>query len=413
MEDTLNHLLTQLLDKEDLGDNRIGLYIFGAGQGGEVLLKYLKENSCITNISYDLKGFFDNDTLKHGANIDGMTITAPRKDIVASKDFIIVSSVNSYEEIKRQLLKLGIEEKKILCADDWLAIGNQNIISKYKTELKYIDDNISNTEEKYIPFLFKEIPIEVFGQLSLQEQDQYKNIKIFFPLMASEEIQRRWTGSHDSVLMSQSSAFIKTVVEFCQYQGLQDLNKCNLLDFGCGWGRLIRLLYKYIPANQIYGVDAWKVSLDVCNEHQVKGNFAQIKDICTSIPFDVDFDLVISFSVFTHLSPRAGIAALNTIRRYIKNNGILALTVRPIEYWQIHKKLIDSTISIDELIQTHNKNGVAFVPHNLPPVDGDITFGDITISLDYIKDHWKQWKLIEYITNKEDPYQMILFFKPS
>lgn len=408
--DKVNPLLAPYFNQDAPTDEKPGIFIFGAGQGGQAFLTSLRNLEAVHPIH--IKGFFDNDLSKHGISIDGVKIMPLVKDLIGLNDLVVIASLSYHNEIYHQLLNVGIEEQKIMHVSELSSEINQHSISGYEAQLQLIDSKILDIEPQGIPSLFREIPLEIFGQLSLQEQDRYKHIREFFPLMTSEEIQRRWTGSHGNALLSQSVAFIRTVMDFYQKQRVQDVDKSNLLDFGCGWGRLIRLLYKYIPVTQIYGADAWKISLDVCREHQVRGNFALVNDICKVIPFNVDFDLVISFSVFTHLSPRSGLAALNAIRQRIKNDGILALTVRPVEYWETHKQFIDSNISIDKLVQTHNTNGYAFIPHKLPPVDGDITFGDITISLDYVERNWRQWKLVEHTINAEDPCQRVLFFRP-
>src|SRR4029077_744564 len=44
-------------------------------------------------------------------------------------------------------------------------------------------------------------------------------------------------------------------------------------------------------------------------------------------------DLIYAFSVFTHLSERAAIMALTTLRRYVARGGLFVITIRPKEYW--------------------------------------------------------------------------------
>lgn len=285
-------------------------------------------------------------------------------------------------------------------------------ISEHYIELlKKIDANILNIEPKNIPRLFNDIPLELFGELSLQQQGEFSHIRQFFPQMANKEIQIGWTGTHGHTLLQQSIAFIRTVVNYYISNSMShDLSDLNLLDFGCGWGRLIRLFYKYIPETQIYGVDAWEQSLQTSRDYNVRANFAKIDDICTSIPFKEKFDLVISFSVFTHLSKKACDAALNSIRKSVKDDGILVLTIRPFEFWNVFTN--DDAFSKDKIIQNHIHNGFSFVPHNRELVNGEVTFGDTSISLEYVISNWTSWKLIDSQTNVEDSYQKILFLKP-
>lgn len=284
----------------------------------------------------------------------------------------------------------------------------------YNDVLSVIDQSLPVTSEKDIPKLFGDIPLHVFGELSLQEQKNFTNIKKFFPDMASEEVQKSWTGTHGRDLLRQSVSFIETVINFFKVkQGKEDLSDIKALDFGCGWGRLIRLLYKYVPASQIYGVDAWDLSLQICRDSGVRGNFDQIDYICKGIPFTEKFDLIYAFSVFTHLSLISANAALKAIRNSISEDGLLVITIRPFDYWQFHSQHWKQEMPpVEELVQTHVKKGFAFVPHRREQVDGDITYGDTSISIEYIQENWKDWMIMDVKINNVDPYQSIVFLKP-
>lgn len=128
-----------------------------------------------------------------------------------------------------------------------------------------------------------------------------------------------------------------------------------------------------------------------------------------NLPFDKKFDLVFAFSVFTHLSEKTTHVVLKTLRNYIADNGLLVITIRPKEYWKIHNKGEVAS----EMLTIHDENGFAFTPLDLPPIDGDITYGDTSISLDYFISHFPQWDLAYLEYNSIDPYQVILFLKPK
>jgi hypothetical protein len=60
----------------------------------------------------------------------------------------------------------------------------------------------------------------------------------------------------------------------------------------------------------------------------------------------------------------------------------------------------------------HDEKGFAFKPHNRTPIDGDITYGDTSMTLKYFEDNFPQWKIAAVECNDIDPYQVILFLKP-
>ncbi len=65
------------------------------------------------------------------------------------------------------------------------------------------------------------------------------------------------------------------------------------------------------------------------------------------------------------------------------------------------------------MIPVHEAKGFAFTPHNRPPIDGDITFGDTSMSLDFVSSQFSQWRLAGVDYNLVDPFQVVLFLKPA
>jgi len=85
------------------------------------------------------------------------------------------------------------------------------------------------------------------------------------------------------------------------------------------------------------------------------------------------------------------------------------ITIRPKEYWHIHA---NGKIA-SEMIEQHDERGFAFKPHNRAPIDGDITFGDTSMTLAYLENNFPQWKVAAVEFNEKDSYQVVLFLKPT
>src|SRR5262249_1559916 len=157
------------------------------------------------------------------------------------------------------------------------------------------------------------------------------------PTMPSDRVQIDWTGNSGPALLEQSLQFIDTVATtFASYTG-KPLESARILDYGCGWGRMIRLMYKFVSPHHIYACDAWPSALGHCQEHHVRAHLTLCEEIPAETPFPgVTFDLVYAFSVLTHLSERTARAVMRVLRRSIKPDGICVITVRPPEYWDAH-----------------------------------------------------------------------------
>lgn len=257
------------------------------------------------------------------------------------------------------------------------------------------------------------LPLEVLGQLLLEVPAKLTALSQLLPSMPSEQVQRDWTGNSGAGLMVQSHAFVQSLKSgFVRYTG-RPLNGATILDYGCGWGRLLRLMCAFSPPERIYGVDAREDSIAICRDCKVLGNLAVCDRLPKTLPFgDVDFDLIFAFSVFTHLSERTAEQVQSAMRCRIKGSGLVALTVRPLEYWLRHREVLPPGQSIEGLMHAHRNYGFAFAPHNWSAIDGDVPYGDASISTDYIAQRWAGWKVVGTDVNDVDPNQLIVFLKP-
>ena len=279
-----------------------------------------------------------------------------------------------------------------------------------------IDKKIDDLNVKEVQSEFESIPLDIFGRIQIDRPPEYPNLLRWLPDMPSSEIQKNWTGSDGHILMGQSLAFIKTIISTYHAIACKPIKHSNVLDFGCGWGRLIRLLYKYVPADNIYGVDPWSKSIEICNETNIKGNLYVSEYIPRTLPIsnDIKFDFIMAFSVFTHLSNNVTKICSSILRDYLSDNGVLAITIRPIEYWTFrlnHNRKNLTEDDINKLIAEHYNCGFSFSPHTRNRVEGEITYGDTTISLDYIRENFTGLEIVSVEFNEIDPQQLIVFLK--
>ena len=105
-----------------------------------------------------------------------------------------------------------------------------------------------------------------------------------------------------------------------------------MLDFGCGWGRLTRMLARDVPYERLCGCDPSEEILDVCRRDRVPARLARSAYMPDCVPFDGPFDLAFAFSVFTHLSEPAHERCLDALHAALAPGAILVVTVRPSAY---------------------------------------------------------------------------------
>ncbi|MDM0077390.1 class I SAM-dependent methyltransferase [Variovorax sp. J2P1-59] len=262
--------------------------------------------------------------------------------------------------------------------------------------------------------ILRQLPLDLVGDLLLNLGPDYEGpLRRHLPRMASDEIQRNWTGTSGYHLLQQSCAFVRSIENNYRNFSGRSLQDATILDYGCGWGRLMRLMYKYTDPSNLYGCDPWDRSIEICRESGVAGHLAVSDYLPSTLPFgDLKFDLIYAFSVFTHLSERAAATAMSACRKAISSDGIMALTIRPPAYWHAHQ---DSQNVVDrhQMLRDHDTRGFAFTPHPRPAVDGDVTYGDTSMSLDYIERNWLGWSVLGVDWQLHDPYQTVVFLRPD
>lgn len=248
----------------------------------------------------------------------------------------------------------------------------------------------------------RQLSLDDFGlfMISLPNK-RYPALSNVLPNMASNHIQETWTGASGVELLKQTLAFTRIVENMVVRHTGRTLHDASILDFGCGYGRILRMMYYYSDPEKIWGVDAWDKSLATCKEVGLLGNFAQSDRVPINLPVgDTKFDVAFAFSVFTHLAPSAAIACLNAVREHMVDGGIFILTIRPIEFWP-YIDAARKTKHQSTLMQAHRSSGVAYLPHG--GVEGE-TYGDTSLTFDFFKGH-EQWQFLGYDRSVFDAFQ--------
>jgi SAM-dependent methyltransferase len=167
----------------------------------------------------------------------------------------------------------------------------------------------------------------------------------------------------------------------------------RVLDFGCGWGRITRLLSKDWPATTIFSCDPSADAIDACRKSGVIGTFAVSDPANRSLPYAEAFDVVTAFSVFTHFSESLHRTTLETLARSIRSGGMLILTVRP-RYslrtrsgWPRSPEL--SATELADMLARYDRGEYVFEPLYLDKEGSD--WGNSWIPCTFIEAEWTRW----------------------
>jgi hypothetical protein len=250
--------------------------------------------------------------------------------------------------------------------------------------------------------ILREMPLDDYGLLLLNPAAY--GLDALLPSMPPDEVQIRWTGSAGQTLLTQSLTFMRTLESLHARFRERSLAGRTLLDYGCGWGRLLRLALYYSNPENIIGVDAWENSLNHCREQGVPGTLLQIDAAPRTLPPMQEIDLAYAFSIFTHLPEPTMRAALTAIGERMARDGLLVFTFRPIEYWDHHEQFELSTR--EDLKGAHNADGFAYQPKG----DKASLYGDTSMSNAFVTRilYETGWRVLGFDRAIADTFQSIV-----
>jgi SAM-dependent methyltransferase len=141
------------------------------------------------------------------------------------------------------------------------------------------------------------------------------------------ELMRRVSGSpdprfFDADAVRSHTEFVDAVARYGDWSSIS-----RMLDWGCGCGRVTRCFLRAYPHLEIHGCDIDAEAVAWCSSNLGPGRFRATKPLPpTGYPED-SFELVLGYSVFSHLNPELQHAWLEEIRRILAPRGLFLASV--------------------------------------------------------------------------------------
>ena len=179
----------------------------------------------------------------------------------------------------------------------------------------------------------------------------------------------------------------------------------NILDFGCGCGRIIRALRCHLPTHHLYGTDIDSEAIE-----WLKNNYNYVAEFSLSshtppMPYkDNMFDFIYSISVFTHLPEDMQFAWLEELRRVEEPGGYLILTTHGEKHYQ---KLAPEKLKIMYEKGFYYNDDENIFTEGLP------MFYKVSYhSINYITKEWKKYfDIIRFIPRGLEDHQDIILLQ--
>ncbi|MCQ8278314.1 class I SAM-dependent methyltransferase [Acetobacteraceae bacterium KSS8] len=148
------------------------------------------------------------------------------------------------------------------------------------------------------------------------------------PGFPEDALQREIHGHSGEVSLHEAHAFFREVKNYCAYAGRPLAPHRTLLDFGCGWGRVLRLFMKDIEPNNLFGTDSTPRFLTEARRCNPSLNFLSCNLVPPTILAPETLDYVVSWSVFSHLDEFLSLRWVEEFHRLLKPGGLLLLTTQ-------------------------------------------------------------------------------------
>ncbi len=236
------------------------------------------------------------------------------------------------------------------------------------------------------------------------------------PGLPAASIQEYYTGS---------SGFSTLCEGFGAYQLFKNLYEAHVgpigncrgvLDFGCGWGRIIRFFLKDVAPEKLTGVDFLEEAIRICQETNKWCKFILIDPHPPTSLASESFDLIYLYSVFSHLPEEMHWNLLEEFHRLLTPGGMLIATTWRRDFIEFCRTLredpeLDKKMAwlkwsamafpdTDATLSAYDKGEFCYGSHGHT---GKSSFwGDACIAKTYVESHWsKIFDICDYIADSK------------
>lgn len=149
-----------------------------------------------------------------------------------------------------------------------------------------------------------------------------------FPRFPEPELQLLINGCSGESALMEAFPFYKRILGYSELLGITVDRKTRVLDLGCGWGRHMRFFWQLVDGENLYGADIDPKFIALCKDLFPSGNFIN-NDREPPLALDSEsFDIVWSYSVFTHINEEYNLKWMKEIHRVLRKGGMFILTTQ-------------------------------------------------------------------------------------
>ena len=179
----------------------------------------------------------------------------------------------------------------------------------------------------------------------------------------------------------------------------------RMLDWGCGCGRVTACFLRYAGIEEVIGCDIDGEAIGWCQKNLAPARFHKILSNPPTPFSDDTFDLIVSYSVFTHLNRKQQFSWLEEMRRILKPRALFLATVHGVFNASFENPTILSEVlerGISDSLPDSVLDGVA--PEGY--------YRSTYQTREYTEKNWsKYFDILEYIERGSDAQQDLIVMR--
>lgn len=269
--------------------------------------------------------------------------------------------------------------------------------------LHQIDKRLAHARAEDVPAILAPLSVDTFGVL-MWRRDQLRNsypaLYKLLPALPPPDVQERFAGTSGEALLPMACAFMNYFEKMCRLHLSTPLSESQVIDYGCGWGRLTRFLLKFFPVSQIRALDPDADVLRYLDDSVLAPCTRVISRRPDANPVEAPAEVAFLFSILTHTPPTITNAIAHWLAHALKPGGLAIVTIRPRAYWH-HRSAFPPTQNENTFAQAHDKNGFAFLPEGA----GSEEYGDASYSDAFFLSLFPDFDVIDRTFTIVDPLQ--------
>lgn len=241
------------------------------------------------------------------------------------------------------------------------------------------------------------------------------NAALPMPGFPPAELQAGFIGSSNRQAIDEAWNFYLLMEDQRKRFGLPLGRDGHVLDFGCGWGRIIRMFLRDVPESNIWCADSQTLALEICRQTGVPGRMVQLQQMPPSDLPPGLFDAAFAYSVFSHLSPKAHDAWEAEFARIIRPGGLVFVTTQPrwfvdtcrrlrqhpdevVSRW--HQLLAESFVDYDDSVSRYDDGEFLYAGTGGGPDLPAEFYGQAVVPRGYFERQWgRHFDVLDFIAD--------------